>query len=66
VVVLGRADTFLKVSARAPQGFDADFEQFMKSSAETFGGAGGGHKSRAGGEFPLSAESAFIASLEAL
>lgn len=66
VVVLGRADTYLKVSARAPRDSDVDFEQFMKSSVKTFGGAGGGHKTRAGGELPLSSESAFIASLEAL
>jgi len=36
----------------------------MKTSAEKFGGAGGGHKTRAGGELPLTCESEFIASLK--
>ncbi|HJJ63218.1 MAG TPA: DHH family phosphoesterase [Methanocorpusculum sp.] len=36
----------------------------MKTSAEKFGGAGGGHKTRAGGELHLACESEFIASLK--
>jgi single-stranded DNA-specific DHH superfamily exonuclease len=64
VVVLARAETYLKVSARAPAGCNVDFEQLMKTSAEKFGGAGGGHKTRAGGELPLACESEFIASLK--
>ena len=64
VVVLARAETYLKVSARAPAGCNVDFEQLMKTSAEKFGGAGGGHKTRAGGELHLACESEFIASLK--
>ena len=64
VVVLARGDTYLKVSARAPADSTVDFEQLMKTSAEKFGGAGGGHKTRAGGELPLACESEFIASLK--
>lgn len=61
VVVLARGTEYLKVSARAPADSSVDFEQMMKTSAEKFGGAGGGHKTRAGGELPLACESAFIA-----
>lgn len=61
VVVLARGEEYLKVSARAPAQSTVDFEQLMKTSAEKFGGAGGGHKTRAGGELPLSCESEFIA-----
>ena len=64
VVVLARGDTYLKVSARAPADSTVDFEQLMKTSAEKFGGAGGGHKTRAGGELHLACESEFIASLK--
>ena len=64
VVVLARAETYLKVSARAPAGCNVDFEQLMKTSAEKFGGAGGGHKTRAGGELPLACESEFIAAVQ--
>ena len=64
VVVLARAENYLKVSARAPAECSVDFEQLMKTSAEKFGGAGGGHKTRAGGELPLTCESEFIASLK--
>lgn len=63
VVVLARGTSYLKVSARAPADSSVDFEQMMKTSAEKFGGAGGGHKTRAGGELPLACESEFIASL---
>lgn len=61
VVVLARGTEFLKVSARAPADSSVDFEQMMKNSAEKFGGAGGGHKTRAGGELPLACESEFVA-----
>lgn len=64
VVVLARGTEYLKVSARAPADSSVDFEQMMKTSAEKFGGAGGGHKTRAGGELPLACESAFIASVK--
>lgn len=64
VVVLARGTEHLKVSARAPADSSVDFEQMMKTSAEKFGGAGGGHKTRAGGELPLACESAFIASVK--
>ena len=64
VVVLARGDTYLKVSARAPADSTVDFEQLMKTSAEKFGGAGGGHKTRAGGELPLACESEFIAAVQ--
>ncbi len=64
VTVLARADSYLKVSVRAPREAGCNLEQVMKSSAEKFGGVGGGHATRAGGEFPLSCEAAFIASLE--
>ena len=64
VVVLARGAEYLKVSARAPADSSVDFEQMMKTSAEKFGGAGGGHKTRAGGELPLACESAFIASVK--
>jgi len=64
VIVLGESPEYLKVSARAPIGSDVDFEQFMKQSAEKFGGYGGGHKTRAGGELPLECESEFIKTLE--
>ena len=64
VVVLARGTEYLKVSARAPADSSVDFEQMMKTSAEKFGGAGGGHKTRAGGELPLACESAFIASFK--
>ena len=64
VVVLARGTEYLKVSARAPADSCVDFEQMMKTSAEKFGGAGGGHKTRAGGELPLACESAFIASVK--
>ncbi len=60
VVVLGKSPEFLKVSARAPQGYDVNFEQFMKTSAEKFGGAGGGHKTRAGGELPCACYDEFL------
>ncbi len=61
VVVLARGDNYLKVSARAPANSTVDFEQLMKTAAEKFGGSGGGHKTRAGGELPLSSETEFIA-----
>ena len=64
VVVLARGPEFLKVSARAPADSGVDFEQMMKTSAEKFGGAGGGHKTRAGGELPLACESEFVASVK--
>jgi len=64
VIVLGSSPKYLKVSARAPIESDVDFEQFMKQSAEKFGGYGGGHKTRAGGELPLECESEFIKTLE--
>ena len=64
VVVLARGTEYLKVSARAPADSSVDFEQMMKTSAEKFGGAGGGHKTRAGGELPLACESEFIASVK--
>ena len=64
VVVLARGAEYLKVSARAPADSSVDFEQMMKTSAEKFGGAGGGHKTRAGGELPLACESEFIASVK--
>ncbi len=64
VVVLARGATYLKVSARAPADSTVDFEQLMKTSAEKFGGAGGGHKTRAGGELPLACESEFIAAVQ--
>ncbi|MCK9313039.1 MAG: DHH family phosphoesterase [Methanocorpusculum sp.] len=65
VFVLGRADSYLKVSARAPLSADVNFEQFIVSAAKTFGGTGGGHKTRAGGELPLACEAEFVKSLEA-
>lgn len=65
VFVLGRADSYLKVSARAPLTANVDFEQFIVSAVKTFGGKGGGHKTRAGGELPLACEAEFIKSLEA-
>ncbi|WP_319379491.1 DHH family phosphoesterase [uncultured Methanocorpusculum sp.] len=64
--VLCRGESYLKVSARAPRSADVDFEQFIVTAAKTFGGKGGGHKTRAGGEFPLACETEFIRSLEAL
>ena len=64
VVVLARGTEYLKVSARAPADSSVDFEQMMKTSAEKFGGAGGGHKTRAGGELPLACESEFIAAVK--
>ena len=63
VLVVGRASSYLKVSARAPAGSDVNFEQFMKQSVKQFGGSGGGHMSRAGGELPLECEAAFLASV---
>ena len=64
VIVIGKAQNYLKISARAPAESNVDFEQFMKQTAETFGGYGGGHKTRAGGEIPLSSETEFITTLE--
>ncbi len=66
VVMLARGEEYLKVSARAPSNSTVDFEQLMKNAAEKFGGAGGGHKTRAGGELPLGCESEFIAMLTEL
>ncbi|HKL97159.1 MAG TPA: DHH family phosphoesterase [Methanocorpusculum sp.] len=63
--ILCRADPYLKVSARAPRTSNVDFEQFIMTAAKTFGGTGGGHKTRAGGELPLACEAEFIRSLEA-
>ena len=63
VIVIGRAPSYLKVSARAPYGSGVNFEQFMKQSAEKFGGTGGGHASRAGGELPLECEAEFLAAI---
>ncbi|MCQ2511077.1 MAG: DHHA1 domain-containing protein [Lachnospiraceae bacterium] len=63
VIVIGKAPAYLKVSARAPQDADVDFEQFMKTSAEKFGGAGGGHKTRAGGELPLECQEEFLSTI---
>lgn len=60
VIVLGKTSEFLKVSARAPAGYDIDFEQFMKSSAETFCGTGGGHKTRAGARLPGTCYNEFL------
>ena len=60
VIVIAKAPEFLKVSARAPQGYDVNFEQFMKTAAETFGGSGGGHKTRAGGELPCDCYTDFL------
>jgi len=64
VIVLGRTSDYLKVSARAPSDSDVDFEKFMKDTVEKFGGYGGGHKTRAGGELPLECEVDFIKTLE--
>lgn len=64
VIVLGATPEYLKVSARAPSGCDVDFEKFMKETVAKFGGYGGGHKTRAGGELPLECESDFIQTLE--
>ena len=44
-------------------GSDVNFEQFMKQSAEKFGGAGGGHASRAGGELPPGCEAEFLSTI---
>lgn len=65
VFVIARGDSYLKVSARAPLDSDADFEKFVKSVVEKFGGSGGGHKTRAGAELPLSCEDEFIKMSEA-
>lgn len=65
VFVLCRGESYLKVSARAPRTADVDFEQFITTAAKTFGGKGGGHKTRAGGELPLASEAEFVSSLEA-
>jgi alanyl-tRNA synthetase len=63
--VLCRGESYLKVSARAPRTANVDFEQFIGTAAKTFGGNGGGHKTRAGGELPLACEAEFIRSLGA-
>ncbi len=63
--VLSRGESYLKVSARAPRTANVDFEQFIGTAAKTFGGNGGGHKTRAGGELPLACEAEFIRSLGA-
>ncbi|HJJ36874.1 MAG TPA: DHHA1 domain-containing protein [Methanocorpusculum sp.] len=63
VVVVAKGPEYLKVSCRAPRGYDVNFEQFLKTSAETFGGTGGGHMTRAGGELPLACYDAFLKSI---
>lgn len=65
VFVLARGEKYLKFSARAPPKSEVDFEKFIKSATEMFGGTGGGHKTRAGAELPLSCETEFIKMLEA-
>lgn len=60
VVVLARGSEYLKVSARAPERCNVNFEQMMKNAAEKLGGSGGGHKTRAGGELPLTSELDFL------
>lgn len=65
VFVIARGKDYLKVSARAPLKSEVDFEKFIKSVTEKFGGSGGGHKTRAGAELPLSCETEFIKMTEA-
>jgi len=60
VVVIAKGSEHLKVSSRAPRGYDINLEQFMKTAAESFGGNGGGHMTRAGGELPLACYDAFL------
>ncbi len=63
--VIGRGPVSVRVSARAPAGYAVNLEQLMKATAESCGGSGGGHYSRAGADIPLDREDEFLAGLEA-
>ncbi|MDV0442872.1 DHH family phosphoesterase [Methanorbis rubei] len=63
--VIGRGTESVRVSARAPAGSAVNLEQMLKSAAESCGGSGGGHYSRAGASIPLDREDEFLAGLEA-
>ncbi len=52
VFVVGRRGDRYSASARCPPGVDVDLEALMRTLAETCGGRGGGHRSRAGAWIP--------------
>lgn len=66
IFVIGHREDELWISARAHPSSPINLEEVMRTTTESFGGTGGGHKTRAGGEVPLSCEAEFLKALEAL
>lgn len=63
IFVIGHESETLWVSARAQVDAKIDLEEILRTTTENFGGSGGGHKTRAGGEVPLACEAEFLQAL---
>jgi single-stranded-DNA-specific exonuclease len=59
VAVLARSGENCRISARRPPGLDLDMDGMIRTLADSCGGTGGGHPSRAGATIPASALECF-------